>query len=357
MTSPGAPLRLRSLVVPNRLWLSPMCMYSSADRGPEIGSATDWHLTHLESRAVGGAGLVMIEATAVHADGRLSVHDLGIWSDVHEEGLARLATAIKRHGSVAAIQLGHAGSKASIEPPWVARHQRLPIDGGGWLPWSPGARADGAPVHELSAHEVAQVPELFAAAARRASRAGFQVVEIHAAHGYLLHSFLSPLTNRRTDRYGADRSLLLREVIGSVRSAWPEGLPVFVRLSAVDWDAEGIALSDTVDVARVVANLGVDLLDISTGGIAPVPITPSPGYQVEFAAAVRSEARVPVAAVGMLDDPRLVASTLATEQADAIFAGRAFLRDPYWARHVLESCGDEAPPWPDPYGWAIGRRP
>jgi 2,4-dienoyl-CoA reductase-like NADH-dependent reductase (Old Yellow Enzyme family) len=351
--TPGAasPLTLRAVRVPNRLWMSPMCQYSAAADGPAAGGVTDWHVSHLEARAVGGCGLVMAEATAVDPLGRVSPHDLGAWSDRQVPGLARLAAAVARHGAVPGLQLGHAGPKAATHPPWVARHRRVPAAEGGWLPWSPAPRPDGAEVHEMTTAEVAAVPGRFAAAARRARHAGFRVVEVHAAHGYLLHAFLSPLTNTRTDGYGRDRDRLLMEVAGAVRAEWPADLPLFVRLTGTDWLPGGLTVRDATRLAGKLAAAGVDLVDVSSGGLLPAVIDTHPGYQVPLATAVRA-AGVPVAAVGLLEDPELVRGTLRREHADAVFAGRATLRDPYWARRLLAHEG-AAMDWPPQYGWAI----
>lgn len=342
--------------MPNRLWMSPMCQYSAPSCGPAMGTVTDWHVSHLEARAVGGAGLVTVEATAVDPVGRVSPADLGIWSDDHVPGLARLAQAISRHGSVPAIQLGHAGPKASTLPPWIDRRRRVAVADGGWIPWSPSPRPDGAEVHEPGAAELARVPELFAAAAARAHRAGFRVVEIHAAHGYLLHAFLSPATNARTDAYGVERSALLLDVVRAVRDRWPADLPLFVRISATDWLPQGLDLEDTVAVVRELLPLGVDLIDVSSGGLLPASIDARPGYQVPLAARIRHATGATVATVGLIEDAELVRRVLGGGDADAVFAGRALLRNPNWARSVLAASGEPEGPWPPQYAWAIGPR-
>ena len=277
MTTMSQPLTLRGVTIPNRLWLSPMCMYSSTPRHGLEGGVDDWHVSHLGMRAVGGAGLVMVEATAVDPVGRLTRGDLGVWSDAHVDGLRRLASVIEQQGSVPGLQLGHAGPKASVLPPWAGRHQRVSVEDGGWLPWSPSSRGPDPTVHEMTTAEAAAVPEMFAAAAQRARDAGIQVVEVHAAHGYLLHQFLSPLTNMRTDAYGSDRSLLLVQVLEAVRAAWPEQLPLFLRVSAVDWLDGGLTVEDTIRVVNRVKAVGVDLVDVSSGGLPSARIATSHG--------------------------------------------------------------------------------
>ncbi|MFC8047239.1 hypothetical protein [Nocardia sp. NPDC057353] len=343
MSAAGDALRLRGLRVPNRLWMSPMCQYSAP-----AGVVTDWHVSHLEARAVGGVGLVLTEATAVVPEGRVSPADLGVWSDEQIPGLARIAAAVRRHGAVPALQLGHAGPKASTYPPWIDRRRRVePADGG----WIPVTASEGARV--LSTDEVRAVPGLFAAAAGRARAAGFQAVEIHAAHGYLLHSFLSPLSNHRTDAYGADRALLVREVVGAVREVWPADLPLLLRISATDWLTGGLDVEDAVTLTEQVLPLGVDLIDVSSGGLRPAVIGSVPGYQVPFAAEIRRRTGAVVGAVGLIEESGQVARILGEGAADVVLAGRATLRDPNWARNVLRESGS-AMPWPPQYAWALG---
>ncbi|MFD4250023.1 NADH:flavin oxidoreductase/NADH oxidase [Amycolatopsis thermoflava] len=353
MTRPGDQLTLRTLTVPNRLWMSPMCLYSSASSGPGAGGVTDWHVSHLEARAVGGAGLVLTEATAVHPEGRVSPTDLGVWSDDHVHGLSRIVAAVERHGSVPALQLGHAGPKASTYQPWIDRRRRVEPADGGWLPWSPSPVPSGAGVRQLTEAEVDAVPAMFAAAAARALRAGFKAVEVHAAHGYLLHAFLSPLSNERADVYGKDRTKLVREVVGAVREVWPRDLPVFLRISATDWIDGGLTVDDSVALTESVVQLGVDLVDVSSGGLRPAVIETCPGYQVPLASAIRRATGAVVGAVGLIEEPEHVARVLSGGGADVVLAGRATLRDPYWARKVLRACGSTVA-WPEQYAWALG---
>ena len=344
-----APFTLRGLTLRNRVFISPMCQYSCQD-----GYATDWHLVHLGSRAVGGAGLVMAEATAVTADGRISPHDLGIYLDSHVEPLARVARFIAGQGAVPAIQLAHAGRKASTHRPWEGNGP-LTIDDGGWpvigpsaIPFASGYQTPRA----LSEAEIAGVVADFAAAACRALEAGFQVAEIHGAHGYLLHQFLSPLSNMRDDGYGGDfqgRTRLIREVTQAVRGVWPAHLPLFVRLSCSDWVEGGWTLEDSVALTRLLAPLGVDLIDCSSGGNVPKAQIPTgPGYQVPFAEAIRRETGVPTAAVGLITDPAQADSIVRDGQADLIALARAELRDPYWPLHAAAALGQEIA-WPRQY--------
>jgi len=344
-----APLTLRGLTLRNRVFISPMCQYSCQD-----GYATDWHLVHLGSRAVGGAALVMAEASAVSASGRISPHDLGIYLDGHVESLARAARFIAEQGAVPAIQLAHAGRKASTHRPWDGGGSQSPEDGG-WpvvgpsaIPFAPGFQTP----HALSEAEIASVVADFAAAARRALDAGFQVVELHGAHGYLLHQFLSPLSNTREDGYGGDfqgRTRLTREVVQAVRAVWPDHLPLFVRLSCTDWVEGGWALEDSIALTRVLAPLGVDLIDCSSGGNVPkAPIPIGPGYQVPFAEAIRWETGIPTAAVGLITEPAQAEAVIANGQADLIALARAELRDPYWALHAATAL-DQQVAWPRQY--------
>ncbi|MCW2925156.1 MAG: NADH:flavin oxidoreductase, partial [Thermoleophilia bacterium] len=304
------PLQLRDVTLPNRIAMSPMCQYSSDD-----GFATDWHLAHVGARAVGGAGLVIMEASAVSAAGRITAHDLGIWKDEHVEGLARVAAFARAQGAVPGIQLAHAGRKASTARPWEGGGPIAVDAPGGWpvVGPSPLAFDEGAQVpHELTVDEIADVVANFAAAAVRAERAGFDVVELHAAHGYLLHEFLSPLANQRADGYGGDfegRARLTLECIAAVREVWPAGKPLLLRVSATDWVEGGWDVDDTVRLAGLAQAAGVDLVDCSSGGASPLQqITVGPGYQAPFAAAVRA-AGVPSGAVGLITEP---------EQAEAL---------------------------------------
>ncbi|MEV1089922.1 NADH:flavin oxidoreductase/NADH oxidase [Streptomyces microflavus] len=367
MSALFTPLNLRSLEIPNRVWMSPMCMYSAAPHGPGAGVPTDFHLTHLAGRAAGGAGLVMAEATGVRPDGRISPWDLGLWNDRQQEAFTRIAAAIASHGSVPGIQLAHAGRKASTERPWMGGGP-VPGSEGGWQPVAPSPVAfDGLPVpHELTEDEIQQLVRDFAAAAERALAAGFRVVEIHGAHGYLINSFLSPAANHRTDSYGGSWENRLRfplQVVDAVRAVWPDDLPVLFRTSATDWltenpedPREGWTGDDTVRLAKELTAHGVDLLDVSTGGLVrDGRISVGPGYQVPFAEQVRRATGIPTSAVGLILEPAQAEEIVASGQADAVMLGRELLRDPHWAHHAAEALGAE-PRWPDPYGYAVVRR-
>ncbi|HEU4699341.1 MAG TPA: NADH:flavin oxidoreductase/NADH oxidase [Gemmatimonadales bacterium] len=343
------PLALRELTLRNRIAVSPMCQYSSVE-----GFATDWHFVHLGSRAVGGAALVIAEATAVTPEGRISPADLGIWSDAHVAGLARCVGFVREQGAAAGIQLAHAGRKASTAPPWEGGRQ-LPPGAGGWQTVAPSAvpyRESEVPPLALDRAGIAAVVEAFAAATRRARAAEFQVVEIHAAHGYLLHQFLSPLSNRRADEYGGDfegRIRLTLEVTRAVRVEWPAALPVFVRVSATDWVAGGWDLPQSVDLARRLAPLGVDLIDCSTGGLVPgAKIPVGPGYQLEFAERIRREAGIRTGAVGLITEPHQADAIVASGQADLVLLARQLLRHPYWPLAAARALGAAAA-WPVQY--------
>ena len=337
------PLVLRDVEISNRLVVSPMCQYSSQD-----GFANDWHLVHLGSRAVGRAGLVFTEATAVVPEGRISPQDLGIWKDEHVEMLARIVRFIDGQGSVAGMQLAHAGFKASTLPPWLGGGT-VDVKNGGWRPvYSASAVpfSDTSIVPEaLDKAGIERAVQAFAAAAKRALAAGFRVVEIHGAHGYLIHEFLSPVTNKRTDEYGGtfeNRSRFLRETIEAVREVWPEKLPLFLRISATDWVEGGWTPDDSVALAKMVRPLGVDLIDCSSGGIAPgVKIPLSPGYQVPFARKVRNEGGIPTGTVGMITEATQAERILAEGSADLILMARQFLRDPYVPLHAAKELGEE----------------
>ena len=343
------PFRLRGVELRNRVVVSPMCQYSAVD-----GLAQPWHLVHLGSRAVGGAGLVIAEATAVLPAGRISPADLGLWSDAHAAALAPIAAFIESQGAVAGLQLAHAGRKASTAPPWQGGGPVAPGDGG-WtpvapspLPFAPGHPEPG----ELSAAEIDGVVAAFAAAAGRAARAGFRVVELHMAHGYLLHSFLSPLTNRRTDDWGGSLDNRMRfplAVAGAVRAAWPPELPLFARLSATDWVEGGWDLPSSIALARRLRELGVDLVDCSSGGLVPQATIPAgPGYQVPFAAAIRREAGIPTGAVGLITAPQQAEQIVATGQADLVLLARELLRNPHWPLHAAAALRAETA-WPVQY--------
>ncbi len=318
--------------------------------------ATDWHMVHLGSRAVGGAALVFTEATAVSAEGRISPQDLGIWNDAQAEALAPIAAFIKSQGAVAGIQLAHAGRKASTFRPWSDSRGQVPQGRGGWLPVAPSpipfAPADQLP-HELSTSEIQAVVGDFARAASRALRAGFQVAEIHAAHGYLIHEFLSPLSNNREDAYGGSlegRFRLLREVVEAVSEVWPDELPLWVRLSATDWaESGGWDIEETVQVAAWLRQLGVDVVDCSSGGtLRSATVPEEPGYQVGFAARVRQEAGVASAAVGLITEAAQADQIVQSTQADMILLARAMLRDPYWPMKAAQELGAEVR-WPEQY--------
>jgi 2,4-dienoyl-CoA reductase-like NADH-dependent reductase (Old Yellow Enzyme family) len=340
---------MRSVTFRNRVFVSPMCQYSSRD-----GLATDWHMVHLGSRAVGGAGLVMVEATAVSPEGRISPGDSGIWNDDHAEAFKPIARFIRDNGAVPGIQLAHAGRKASCDLPWLSGGPLGP-DARGWQPLAPSAEpfAPGHPLPlEMSLADLDMVENQFRAAARRALAAGFQVVEIHMAHGYLLHEFLSPLSNLRGDDYGGSLENRLRfplRVARAVREEWPHELPLFARLSCVDWAENGWSLDQSVSLCRLLKGLGVDLIDCSSGFVVPDEQVPfAPGFQVPFAAALRAEASVATGAVGFIVDPAQAEQILATGQADAVFLAREMLRDPYWPLHAARELGVEVA-WPDQY--------
>ena len=343
------PLALRGLTLRNRIAVSPMCQYSCVD-----GLANDWHLVHLGARAVGGAGLVFSEATAVEARGRISPVDLGLWDDRQVEPLARIVRFVEAQGAAAGVQLAHAGRKGSTAAPWEGR-AGVPAAEGGWTPVAPSALAyaEGYPdPAALDAAGIAAVVAAFAAAARRARAAGFRVAEVHAAHGYLLHQFLSPLANRREDAWGGsfeNRTRLLREVVSAVRAAWPEDLPVVVRLSATDWVEGGWDLEQSIALCRTLGPLGVDLVDVSSGGLSPRQKIPAgPGYQTGFAERIRREAGIPTGAVGMLTSPEQCDHAVRTGQADLVLLARELLRDPYFPLRAAKALGHEGP-WPRQY--------
>jgi len=344
-----SPLTLRGLEFRNRIFVSPMCQYSATD-----GVPSDWHLVHLGARAIGGAALVVAEATAVSPHGRISPGDLGLWSDEQARAFQRIAAFIGAQGAVPGIQLAHAGRKASTAAPW---HGGKPLGcgEGGWETVAPSAIsfAAGYPMpHELSGAEVRELVTQFATAARRAAAAGFQVVEIHSAHGYLLHEFLSPLSNQRRDEFGGSLENRVRfplEVARAVREAFPASLPVFVRISATDWVDGGWDLMQSIQLARWLKDAGVDLIDCSSGGLVADAVVPvAAGYQVPFAAAIRREALIPTVAVGLITDPLQAEQTLVRGDADAVFLARAFLRDPQWPLHAAQAL-DVDVPWPVQY--------
>jgi 2,4-dienoyl-CoA reductase-like NADH-dependent reductase (Old Yellow Enzyme family) len=342
-------LTLRDVTVRNRIAVSPMCQYSAED-----GVPGPWHLVHLGSRAVGGAGLVIAEATAVCEEGRISPGDTGLWNDEQAAAWAPIAAFVAAQGAVPAVQLGHAGRKASCDAPWRGGGP-LPAAAGGWqvVAPSPVAFADGHPVpRELSLEKVRALPAAFAAAAGRAAEAGFQAIEVHAAHGYLLHQFLSPLSNHRHDAYGGDfdgRSRLTLEVAEAIRGVWPDRLPLLFRVSATDWVEGGWDLPQTVELARRLKERGVDLVDCSAGGnVHSARMPTGPGFMVPFAAAVRREAGIATGAVGFITQAFQAEQIVATGQADLVLLAREMLRDPYWALHAAHELGVDVP-WPDQY--------
>ena len=350
MTHLFDPFAIRDITFANHVFVSPMCEYSSTD-----GFASDWHFVHLGSRAVGGAGLVLTEATAVVPEGRISPQDLGIWKDEHIEPLARVARFIHEQGSVAGIQLAHAGRKGSTYAPG-AGHGTVPENEGGWKNVvAPSALrfTDGYPMPQaLSIDGIKNVVSAFAAAARRGCEAGFRVIEIHAAHGYLIHEFLSPLSNQRTDAYGGsfeNRTRILREIVAAVRGSWPQGAPVFVRISATDWIEGGWDIEQSVELARQLKGLGVDLIDCSSGGnVAHAQIPVGPGYQTQFAEQIRREAGILTGTVGMITSAVQAEHILATGQADAVIIAREMLRDPYWPLRAARELGQTIS-WPVQY--------
>jgi 2,4-dienoyl-CoA reductase-like NADH-dependent reductase (Old Yellow Enzyme family) len=342
-----SPFTLRELTFPNRIFVSPMCQYSCVD-----GLATHWHLVHLGSRAVGGAGLVMTEATAVSAEGRISPVDLGLWTDAQLPPLRDVAAFVKAQGAVPGMQLAHAGRKASTEAPWVGR---AAVNVGGWTPLAPSAvpfSPEYPMPRAMMADDLERVVADFRATALRALDAGFEVVEIHNAHGYLLHEFLSPLSNQRTDDYGGsfeNRARLPLRVARAVRDAWPAKWPVFVRISATDWADGGWDVDQSVRFAQALREVGVDLVDCSSGGLVPgVRIPVGAGFQVPFAERIRREAGIPTVAVGMITEPEQAEVIVASEQADAVMLAREMLRDPYWPLHAAKVLGAEGR-WPRQY--------
>jgi 2,4-dienoyl-CoA reductase-like NADH-dependent reductase (Old Yellow Enzyme family) len=348
------PLTLRGVTMRNRIGVSPMCQYSSTD-----GFASDWHVVHLGSRAIGGAGLVMTEATAVTPDGRISPHDLGIYRDGHVETLARITRFLDEHGAVPGIQLTHAGRKASTDAPWRGGAP-LSVDEGGWTPIvAPSAIPFGSrsptPV-ALDQGGIRDIVVAFRTAAQRALDAGFRVIELHGAHGYLLHEFLSPLANQRTDNHGGsfeNRVRLFVEVVEAVRSVWPERLPLLARFSGTDWVEGGWDVEQSVELARMLRPLGVDLIDCSSGGIVPgVKIPVGPGYQVALAERIRRESGVPTAAVGLITTARQADAILRAGSADLVLLARKLLRDPYWPLYAARELDVEVE-WPVQYQRAV----
>ncbi len=350
MTALFSPLALRSLTLRNRIGVSPMCQYSSQE-----GFATDWHLVHLGAFATGGAALVFSEATAVTPEGRISPQDLGIWNDAHIPALRRVTDFVRAQGAVAGIQLAHAGRKASTRRPWEGRNAVAPSDGG----WSDVMAPSAVPYsmnyplpRALDSEGIVRVIDAFVSGAQRALAAGFQVAEIHAAHGYLLHEFLSPLSNHRTDEYGgsfANRARLVLQVCNAVRGVWPDSLPVFVRISATDWADGGWDVNESVQLAQQLKAIGIDVIDCSSGGLAAHQhIVVSPGYQVPFAQRIKHDADIVTAAVGLITDAQQAEQIVAQNKADIVLLAREMLRNPHWALHAAHELGVDGP-WPVQY--------
>ncbi|MHB9849341.1 NADH:flavin oxidoreductase/NADH oxidase [Streptomyces sp. Tue6028] len=342
------PYVLRELTIPNRVWMPPMCQYSAAPEGAAAGVPHDWHFAHYAARATGGTGLIIVEATAVSPEGRISPYDLGIWNDAQVEAFRRITGFLSAQGTVPAVQLAHAGRKAATERPWKGGAPIAP----GALAWQPLAPSplpydEGHPVPaELTVAEIQEIVGQFADAARRALDAGFEVVEIHGAHGYLLNEFLSPHSNHRTDAYGGsyeNRTRFALDVVDAVREVWPDSKPLFFRISATDWlEADGWSADDTVRFAAQLHEHGVDLLDVSTGGNASgVRIPVEPGYQVPFAARVKNETSLPVAAVGLITEIEQAEKILTNGEADAVLLGRELLRNPSFARLAARELGGD----------------
>ena len=344
-----SPLTIKSIVLKNRIVVSPMCQYSSVD-----GFATDWHLVHLGSRAVGGAALIFSEAAAVMPNGRISPNDLGIWKDEHIEPLKRITTFLEAQGSVPGIQLAHAGRKSSVTQPWEG-DRLITEENGGWTTVAPSAipfSEDKSKPEELSKEGIAEIVRAFGAAAKRAVKAGYKVLEIHGAHGYLVNEFLSPLSNQRTDEYGGsfdNRTRFLLEVLAAIRTEWPDNLPIFLRISASDWAEGGWDTADSFKLATIVKELGVDVMDCSSGGVVSyAKIDAKPGYQVPFAAAVRGAGML-TGAVGIITTAAQADEILRNGQADLIFMARELLRDPYFPLHASIQLGDTDVQWPVQY--------
>ena len=349
--------KLREVGFRNRIWVSPMCQYSSVD-----GMPTDWHLVHLGSRAVGGAGLVIMEATAVSPEGRISPSDAGIWSDAHAESYQKITKFIKENGAVAGIQIAHAGRKASMGEPWNGG-VKVNENDGGWETVAPSAIAfsDEYPMpREMNLEDIEQATNDFVAAAKRSVEAGFEVIEIHAAHGYLFHEFLSPLSNKRDDEYGGsleNRTRFLLDTARKVRAVVPENLPVFVRISATDWTENGWDLAQSIELCKELKNIGIDLIDVSTGGNVPdAKIPVAPNYQVSFAAEIRKQVGIPTGAVGMITDAKQAEQILQNNEADAILIAREFLRDPYFPFTAAKDLSENLEYVPKQYGRAIDLR-
>ncbi len=344
-----SPLTLKGLTLPNRIVVSPMCQYSSID-----GMANDWHIVHLGSRAVGGAGLVFTEAVAVSPEGRISPDDLGLWDDKHIEPLKRITTFIREQGAKSGIQLAHAGRKASTAAPWKGRYQ-VDAANGGWQTVAPSPipfDKNDIPPKELTKDEIQEVIDSFVASAKRSITAGFDTIEIHAAHGYLLNQFISPLTNKRNDEYGGNlenRVRLLLEVTEAIDKVIPDEMPLFVRISAKEWAEGGHTINDSVEVAKLLKKSGTDLIDCSSGGVVKEQqVKVEKNYQVPFAAQIRKEAGIATGAVGLITDAKQAEEILQAGSADLIFLGREMLRNPYFALLEADKLGDEMQ-WPKQY--------
>ena len=349
MSALFSPLEIREVLFKNRIFVSPMCQYSSED-----GMPNDWHMVHLGSRAAGGAALVIAEATSVSPAGRISPADSGMWEDKHAQAYRRITDFIKSQGSVPGIQLAHAGRKASTKIPWSGNGP-LGAHEGAWETLAPSGIpfTNNYPVpKEMSEKDIMDVIDQFRAAAQRSLAAGFEVVEVHMAHGYLLHQFLSPLTNKRKDRYGGglrDRARLPLAAAKAVREAWPKGLPVFVRISATDWVEGGWDIAQSVQLAKWLKEIGIDLIDCSSGGLVPdAKIPAGPGFQLRFSEAVRREAKILTGGVGMIIEPLQAEQTIVSGLADAVIMAREFLRDAYWPLHAAQKLGVDIK-WPNQY--------
>lgn len=352
-----SPLTIRGVTLRNRIVMSPMCQYSATD-----GLADDWHLVHLGSRASGGVSLVMVEATAVTAEGRITPGDLGIWSDQHVEPLKRIVNFVHSQGAVAGIQLAHAGRKASCALPWLGGARISTTAEGGWTVVAPSPHPfnEGDPAsQELTPAGIEEVIQAFEAATRRALTAGFKVIEIHAAHGYLLHEFLSPLSNQRSDQFGGDlenRMRMLLEVTKRLRKIVPQELPLFVRISGTDWVEGGWDIEQSIVLSKRLKELGVDLIDVSSGGTVPKAKIPvGKGYQVALAQRIRDEAEILTGAVGLITETQHANDIVTGGDADLVFLARELLREPYWAIKAQQELGAE-PTWPTQYGYAVKRR-
>lgn len=344
-----SPIRLRELNIKNRIFMAPMCQYSAHD-----GMPGEWHRIHYGARATGGVGLVVVEATAVAPEGRISPYDLGLWSAQQAEAFRPLVAFIKEQGATPAIQIGHAGRKAGSDKPWKGG-QPLSPENGGWQPLAPSALAfspASSVPKEMNQSDIYKVVSQFAEAAKNAWSAGFEVVEIHMAHGYLLHEFLSPLTNRRTDSYGGsfeNRARLPLQVAQAVRELWPSDKPVMARISATDWVEGGWDLAGSIELVQQLKAIGIDLIDVSSGGLIPDAVMPvAPGFQTPFAASVRRETGMPVSTVGLITDAVQAEHVLVTEQADAVSIGRELLRNPYWPLHAAKALAEDIS-WPPQY--------